>query len=147
VDLEQREGRVHRYKGHAVRKNVASAYQASAVGAYGPDPWGAAFQAGSHERPPGTSDLVPFWITGPGGQARIERHVLALPLSRETARQEGLRRALVLYRMVFGQNRQEDLMAFLLSHLGPDAAERFSREYRINLSPVPIATPTDARRE
>src|SRR5699024_8032152 len=23
VDLEQREGRVHRYKGHAVRKNVA----------------------------------------------------------------------------------------------------------------------------
>ena len=24
VDLEQREGRVHRYKGHAVRKNVAA---------------------------------------------------------------------------------------------------------------------------
>lgn len=24
IDLEQREGRVHRYKGHAVRKNVAS---------------------------------------------------------------------------------------------------------------------------
>ena len=26
VDLEQREGRVHRYKGHAVRKNVAAEY-------------------------------------------------------------------------------------------------------------------------
>ena len=26
VDLEQREGRVHRYKGHAVRRNVSKAY-------------------------------------------------------------------------------------------------------------------------
>jgi ERCC4-related helicase len=26
VDLEQREGRVHRYQGHAVRRNVAAGY-------------------------------------------------------------------------------------------------------------------------
>jgi hypothetical protein len=32
VDLEQREGRVHRYKGHAVRKNVASAHRAELAG-------------------------------------------------------------------------------------------------------------------
>jgi hypothetical protein len=138
VDLEQREGRVHRYKGHAVRKNVAHAYRASAGGAAGPDPWDAAFRAASRERPPGTSDLVPFWVTGPGGQARIQRHVLALPLSREVVRHEGLRRALVLYRMVFGQNRQEDLMAYLLAQLGPDAVQRLSRECRIDLSPVPV---------
>src|SRR6185503_7930880 len=30
VDLEQREGRVHRYKGHAVRKNVARQHYATA---------------------------------------------------------------------------------------------------------------------
>ena len=32
VDLEQREGRVHRYKGHAVRKNAATIYGATARG-------------------------------------------------------------------------------------------------------------------
>ena len=31
VDLEQREGRVHRYKGHAVRKNVAAEYGSAAL--------------------------------------------------------------------------------------------------------------------
>ena len=31
VDLEQREGRVHRYKGHAVRKNVAAEYGLAAA--------------------------------------------------------------------------------------------------------------------
>ena len=31
VDLEQREGRIHRYKGHAVRKNVAAAFAAEAL--------------------------------------------------------------------------------------------------------------------
>ncbi len=31
VDLEQREGRIHRYKGHAVRKNVAAAFAADAL--------------------------------------------------------------------------------------------------------------------
>src|SRR5206468_10745968 len=31
VDLEQREGRIHRYKGHAVRKNVAAVFAAEAI--------------------------------------------------------------------------------------------------------------------
>src|SRR5690606_1012387 len=33
VDLEQREGRIHRYKGHAIRKNVALAYGKEALSA------------------------------------------------------------------------------------------------------------------
>ncbi len=32
VDLEQREGRVHRYKGHAVRKNIATRYGLKTAG-------------------------------------------------------------------------------------------------------------------
>ncbi|HQX50773.1 MAG TPA: DEAD/DEAH box helicase [Planctomycetaceae bacterium] len=38
VDLEQREGRVHRYKGHALRKNIASAFSDSAISSCQPDP-------------------------------------------------------------------------------------------------------------
>ena len=38
VDLEQREGRVHRYKGHAVRKNVAHEFRDTALRGT-EDPW------------------------------------------------------------------------------------------------------------
>ena len=36
VDLEQREGRVHRYKGHAVRRNVATAHGEDALESWRP---------------------------------------------------------------------------------------------------------------
>ena len=36
VDLEQREGRVHRYKGHAVRRNVAAAHSERALARWSP---------------------------------------------------------------------------------------------------------------
>ena len=31
VDFEQREGRVHRYKGHAVRRNLAAAHGSAVI--------------------------------------------------------------------------------------------------------------------
>ena len=58
-----------------------------------------------------------------------------LPLSREVERYARLRRSLALYRMVFGQPRQEDLLQFLMSHLPPDEAERQAAELRLDLSP------------
>src|SRR3954464_258263 len=45
VDLEQREGRVHRYKGHAVRKNLAQKYGLSEVKHTSGDPWEQLFTA------------------------------------------------------------------------------------------------------
>ncbi len=57
VDLEQREGRVHRYKGHAVRKNVARAHAAGAKHASsGPesDSWNQLFEAARDKRPLGS---------------------------------------------------------------------------------------------
>src|SRR5690606_2581762 len=52
VDLEQREGRVHRYKGHAVRKNVAAKYAAAAFEAWSPakSPWGPMRRRGATAR-------------------------------------------------------------------------------------------------
>jgi hypothetical protein len=49
------------------------------------------------------------------GEAKIERHVPALPYSREVERLHELCRSLAIYRMVFGQNRQEDLIQYLLA--------------------------------
>jgi hypothetical protein len=143
VDMEQREGRVHRFKNHAVRKNLARRYGVGpVVGAT--DPWECLFDLGRRDRPRGSSDLVPFWVyparddAGPAAQsglAKIERHVPILPLSREEDRIGDLRRSLAVYRMVFGQPRQEDLLAYLLERLGPDRAAECLDQLRIDLSP------------
>lgn len=133
VDLEQREGRVHRYKGHAVRKNIAAQF-ASAAFACNANPWRDLFDAAERSRSAGENDLFPYWVT-PGGLAKIERHVPALPFSREIIQQENLRSALVLYRMVFGQNRQEDIVGYLLHRLPADAIPQLMDTCRIDLSP------------
>ena len=86
VDLEQREGRIHRYKGHAVRKNVASELQAAAF-CDGRDPWQAVFDAAVAGRGIAVNDLVPYWVF-PGAH-QIERVVPVLPLSRETVQVAG----------------------------------------------------------
>ena len=45
VDFEQREGRVHRFGGHAVRRNIAATHRADALRADEADIWKAAFDA------------------------------------------------------------------------------------------------------
>ena len=111
VDLEQREGRIHRYKGHAVRRNVALRYRAAGLAADG-DPWTAMFDEAAGQSS-GDDELVPYWVFATENGAQIERHVPALPLSREAARLEDLRKSTAAYRLVFGQPRQDDLLAYL----------------------------------
>ncbi len=113
VDLEQREGRVHRYKGHAVRKNVAAEYAQAALDVDTCDPWSAVFAAAQANGAAADSDIKPFWIfTRPGG-AVIERYVPALPLSREAQQYHRLLRTVGAYRLVIGQPRQDDLIRYL----------------------------------
>ena len=131
VDLEQREGRVHRYKGHAVRRNVARQHGGSEAVRTASDPWEA-----SEQRAVGLSDLVPYWLYAVEGGAKIERHVPMLPLSRDVVRLAGLRESLALYRMVFGQPRQEDLIEFLLANVAKEDLQRYVDELRIDLSPA-----------
>lgn len=127
VDLEQREGRVHRFKGHAIRRNVALTHGRAALGEEA-DPWTAIFAAAKADAN-GTNDLVPFWIYAPPGGVGIERYVPVAPLSKEAARYRRLMRTVGAYRLVMGQPRQEDL----LSYLG-EAASDLSW-LRIDLSP------------
>lgn len=128
VDLDQREGRVHRYKGHAIRKNVAQLHRTDALGA--DDPWAAMFAAAVAGREPDDSDLTPFWIFASRNGARIERYVPALPLSKEAQRYRRLLRSVGAYRLVIGQPRQEDL----LHYIGADTAREASW-LRLNLTP------------
>ena len=67
--------------------------------------------------------------------ANIERHVPVIPLSREITRLDSLKRSLTVYRMVFGQNRQEDLVNHLLDRLPEDQILYLSTKLQINLEP------------
>ncbi|MCC2333612.1 helicase-related protein [Cellulomonas wangsupingiae] len=112
VDLEQREGRVHRYKGHAVRKNAAALHGDAALGVED-DPWVGVFEAALAGRGDDACDIEPFWVcTRPGG-AVIERYVPALPLSREEQQRRRLLRTVGAYRMIIGQPRQDDLVRYV----------------------------------
>ena len=136
VDLEQREGRVHRYKGHAVRRNVAHTHGWGALTDEERDVWLAIFQrARAEAEGRGQSEIVPFWVYPVDGGAKIERHVLALPLSREHAQGARLKNTLTVYRMVFGQPRQDDLVRYLLERVPKEQLDGLLATARIDLSP------------
>ena len=135
MDLEQREGRVHRYKGHAVRKNVARRHHATAAKMEGSVLWDSLFDAAVAERGTKASDLVPYWVYPIPDGARIERHVPAFPLSREVGQLDALRRSLAVYRMVFGQPRQEDLVNYLLRLVPAEEIQHHLARFRIDLTP------------
>jgi hypothetical protein len=135
VDFEQREGRVHRYKGHVVRRSLASAMGLASLEGMGcgEDPWEWLFSAARAQRPAGANDLVPYWVFNGDGRFKIRRYIPALPLSRERDASRQLRAALGAYRVVFGQPRQEDLLAFLQTS---DARHDLDPEkYALDLAP------------
>lgn len=133
VDLEQREGRVHRYKGHAIRKNVASKYGIDALSQHG-DPWKVLFARAEQDREDNQNDLVPFWLFEDMESAyKVERIVPMLPFSKESGRLDSLKRALAVYRMVFGQPRQEDLIHYLRTT--EDGTFRQTAEEGVSLEP------------
>jgi len=131
VDLEQREGRVHRYKGHAVRKNVAAACGIEALRTDDLDVWRAAFEAAARARDR-ADGLSPAWVFQ--GPASIERLLLLPPLSREQGRYDALERALATYRLALGSPRQDELLAHL-AELDPDLRDAAVRALRVDLSP------------
>jgi hypothetical protein len=110
VDFEQREGRVHRFGGHAVRRNVAAAHRVDALSSTVADPWKAAYDA-ANEATRDQGDFVPYWVYE--GAAKIERYVYPYALSLDGPRYDRLKRDLALYRLAFGQPRQEDLLKLL----------------------------------
>lgn len=135
VDLEQREGRVHRFKGLAVRKNIVRSHAAAAMSRDNADQWEAMFELAKEARADCESDLLPYWVYPLKGGARIERHVPHYPLSRDIERLAALRNSLALYRMVFGQPRQEELVGYLSQVLSHERIRELSDIVRISLEP------------
>lgn len=134
VDMEQREGRVHRFKGHAVRLNLAERQTAAVRGRrQAPnDPWMLMFDRARSEAAVDT-DLIPYWIYE--GSVRVERRVPMLPFSREVTRLAWLKRSLTVYRLAFGQPRQDDLLDYLHTLAGEGMDTNLLDDLQIRLEP------------
>lgn len=144
VDLEQREGRVHRYKGHAVRRNIAATVGPAVVAdglASGHDLWDELFERAAEMRRGTDGEMVPFWVFHQG-PAKIERHVPTLPFSRDLAVLATLRKTLAAYRLALGQPRQEELIEFLGTERSDADLLLMASRLRIDLTPSAIEAGT-----
>lgn len=115
VDFEQREGRVHRYLGHAVRKNVACRHGRDVLKPDVTDPWQSLFRVAADSVAALTenesNEFAPHWIYR--GKHKIERRLLDHPLSRDVPRTKHMLAGLAKYRLTLGQARQDDLLGLI----------------------------------
>jgi hypothetical protein len=131
VDFEQREGRVDRYAGHAIRRNIVAKHRDAILRSDENDPWKAAFRLGLDEQER-FGEFAPWWVYP--GPAKIERIVMPYPLSIDNERLVSLKRDVQLYRLTFGQPRQEDMLE-LLKQRYESESEATRRELLLDLSP------------
>jgi hypothetical protein len=131
VDFEQREGRVDRYRGHAVRKNIVAAHGCEALSSTSGHPWDRLYDlATDHQDELG--DFSPGWVYP--GPHRVERHVAPFAFSTDLERYDRMKRDVALYRLTFGQPRQEDMLD-VLRRRGIDADPDTLKALRIDLAP------------
>lgn len=136
IDLEQRDGRVNRYKSLLVRRRLVEVMAQKVVFDEQNDPWALLFDTAKRKKGKNATDLVPYWHI-PGGSTNIERVVAMLPFSREVTRLREILQILSLYRLSFGQPRQQDLLENILRHdyTEGDMSEIF-RAMMIDLAPI-----------
>lgn len=112
-NLEQREGRINRYKCLSVRRNIAKLYKSTFK-------WDDMFERASEELKGNNPEMVPFWYLPLNDEhfkniktEMIERIVPMYPMSEDESRYSRLIKVLSLYRLTMGQPRQEELLQML----------------------------------
>jgi hypothetical protein len=111
LDLEQREGRIQRYAGLAVRRRLAIVLGqevAADIATAAMSPWRCL--QNHADRLVDKSGLCPWWVLE---GAEIRRHVFQRPFGRDIARFNTLREQRMIYRLALGQPNQEDFIDLL----------------------------------
>lgn len=135
IDIEQREGRVNRYKSLLVRQRLALSIKPPPRVVHPQDVWSALFKQAASRRTSST-DLEPLWYVH-GESPKLERLVPAVGFSAEQSRLPQLLRVLSLYRLCFGQPRQEELLASLLKHeYSVEDLREIKRALIVELAPI-----------
>ena len=131
-NLEQREGRINRYKCLSVRRNVAKAFG-------GKISWNEMFESANQVLKQDNPAMVPYWFLplnnevfeGRKDLEYIERIIPIYPMSEENGRYRRLIEVLSLYRLTMGQPRQEELLQMLAGKVSDEDIEKLL----FNLSP------------
>ena len=137
IDIEQREGRINRYKSLTVRKRLAEVYKEKCIMETG-DSWQQLFHFADNDtaQKGRSSDLVPYWHL-PEGSTKIERFVPMMPLSKDVFKLDHALKILAIYRLAFGQPRQEELLDnFLKRKFTSAEIKLITEKLVINLSPM-----------
>ena len=145
IDIEQREGRVNRFKGLVIRHQLVSKFgtMLKAISLSEKcDPWQVLFEIADREDrvKTGKCELVSYWHIESGEEFKIERIVPIYPFSIEGQRLIRILRTLAIYRLAFGQPRQVELVDHLLQHkFDPSELESIQSNLLINLTPITYA--------
>ena len=132
-DMEQREGRIDRYKSLFVRRNVAKFHPETYT-------WNEIFDlARTEAKDKGFCELVPYWSIpqdmlksiAETDREYIESIVPLYPLSMDYDRYRHMKSVLRLYRLTMGQPRQEELLEFFKDMPAEDIDKLL-----FNLSPI-----------
>jgi len=142
VDLEQREGRINRYKGLAIRQSLAEKYRNKLLGniiTESNDIWERLFQIADVEEriKNNKSELVPYWhLDDVSDKHKIERVIPMYPFSKDQGHLARLLQMLAVYRLAFGQPRQAELVDHLLDrNFEQSELDEIKSKLMINLSP------------
>jgi len=141
LDLEQREGRVQRFAGLAIRRRLAITLRDSVFAA---EPLTGSPWRRLQEQADGLADLSglkPWWVFD---HAHVRRHVFERPFGRDMARFAQLREQRTIYRLALGQPNQEDFIDVLSR--GGEASRAVLRSLVLDLSAMNLRAAHDASR-
>jgi Type III restriction enzyme, res subunit len=135
VELEQREGRINRYKGLMIRQNVANKYGQTSVNSE-KTIWNQLFAASYLQEKGEHCDIKPFWLMEDSGESavKLERIIYQYPYSKDVSALDRLLKILSLYRISLGQARQEEFLHFLMENYSEEEYQSL-QELLMNLSP------------
>ncbi len=140
IDLEQREGRINRYKSLVIRRRVAARY--GSLIKRNPsqgDLWAHLMALAEQDSSRAQHcQLQPYWhLEGDDEVEAIERLVPLYPFSRDQEKLYESLKVLAFYRLTFGQPRQEELLNFMLKReFSPQQVALIKERLMIDLSPL-----------
>lgn len=136
VELEQREGRINRYKGLVIRQNIASKYSNVEYSGL-KNIWDELFEeAKKAEQESGDeSELIPYWYLETDEKMfNLERIIPLYPYSKDTEALDRLLKILSVYRLSLGRARQEEFVKYILDNI-PEEEREDINSLLMNLSP------------
>lgn len=134
IDMEQREGRIKRFKGLDIRRAIADQYIDKIVNIEN-NIWDSLYEIAEQNKQSNQCDLVPFWIMPDQDKFKLKTIIPMYLYSKDFDKLRTIKTVLRNYRLTFGQARQEELIEILSEKLNEEQLELINRELFINLSP------------